>query len=115
MGISFLSVRRAESTSTVLHAHKNYGGILIVWDRVFGTFQEESHTPKYGLTTPVGTYNLVRLQYHEYGNMVRDVRGADRFRDKLGYVFAPPGWQPAERCPEQCREPSRPAPRKQAA
>ncbi|MRH93438.1 C-5 sterol desaturase [Nocardia sp. SYP-A9097] len=75
---------------------KNYGGILIIWDRLFGTYQEELHRPSYGLTKPVGTHNVLKLQYHEYGNIIRDVRGARGWRNKLGYIFAPPGWQPKD-------------------
>ncbi|MFD8102566.1 sterol desaturase family protein [Nocardia fluminea] len=90
------SHHRVHHGSDPEYLDKNYGGILIVWDRIFGSFQQEMHTPRYGLTTPVDTYNLLRLQYHEYGNIIRDVRQAKRFRDKLGYTFAPPGWQPAE-------------------
>ena len=73
---------------------RNYGGILIVWDRLFGTFQPELHRPTYGLTTPVRTHRILRLQTHEYTAMARDVRAAPRLRDKLGYVFGPPGWRP---------------------
>jgi hypothetical protein len=74
---------------------KNYAGIFIVWDRMFGTFQPELQRPTYGLTKPVETYNLIRLQYGEYGRIWRDVRAADRWRDKLGHLFGPPGWEPA--------------------
>ena len=73
---------------------RNYGGILIVWDRLFGSFQPELHRPTYGLTTRVTTHQLVRLQTHEYAAIVRDVRRTPRLRDKLGYVFGPPGWRP---------------------
>lgn len=93
------SHHRVHHGSDPEYLDRNYGGILIIWDRMFGTFQAELHTPTYGLTTPVGTYNVLRLQYHEYANIVRDVRGARRWRDRLGYVFAPPGWQPAAREP----------------
>ena len=73
---------------------RNYAGILIVWDRLFGSFQPELHRPTYGLTTRVGTHHIVRLQTHEYAAMVRDVRRTPRLRDKLGYAFGPPGWAP---------------------
>ena len=73
---------------------RNYGGILIIWDRLFGSFQPELHRPTYGLTTRVGTHRIVRLQTHEYAAIMRDVRRAPRLRDKLGYVFGPPGWRP---------------------
>ena len=74
---------------------RNYAGVLIIWDRMFGTFQPELHRPNYGLTKPVDTFNIVKLQLHEYGAIIRDVRESDRLRDKLGYVFGPPGWQPS--------------------
>lgn len=91
------SHHRVHHGSDPEYLDKNYGGILIVWDRLFGTFQQELHRPTYGLTTPVGTYNVLKLQYREYGNILRDVRSARRWRDKLGYVLAPPGWKPADR------------------
>ena len=73
---------------------KNYGGILIIWDRLFGTFQPELFRPHYGLTKPVDTFNIWKLQTHEYAAIARDVRSASRLRDRLGYVFGPPGWAP---------------------
>ncbi|OMB95803.1 C-5 sterol desaturase [Mycobacterium sp. NS-7484] len=79
-----------------LYLDRNYGGILIIWDRMFGTFQPEVFRPRYGLTKPVDTFNLWTLQTHEYVAIARDVRRARRLRDRLGYVFGPPGWQPAQ-------------------
>ncbi len=73
---------------------KNYAGILIIWDRMFGTFQAELFRPHYGLTKQVGTFNIWKLQTHEYVSIVRDVRSAARFRDRLGFIFGPPGWAP---------------------
>ena len=64
---------------------KNYGGILIVWDRMFGSFQPETFRPHYGLTKQVDTYNIWKLQTHEYVAIARDVRAAGRWRDRLGY------------------------------
>ncbi len=73
---------------------KNYAGILIIWDRMFGTFQAELFRPRYGLTKPVGTFNIWKLQTHEYVAIMRDVRAASGFRDRLGFVLGPPGWVP---------------------
>ncbi|QZA09686.1 sterol desaturase family protein [Mycolicibacter heraklionensis] len=73
---------------------RNYGGILIIWDRMFGTFAPERFRPHYGLTKPVDTFNIVTLQFHEYASIIADVRSATRWRDRLGYLFGPPGWQP---------------------
>ncbi|WP_414944339.1 sterol desaturase family protein [Amycolatopsis sp. cmx-11-32] len=73
----------------------NYGGILIIWDRLFGSFVPEGKRPTYGLTKNIETHNLLKVGFHEYGSILRDVRAAGSWRDKLGYVFGPPGWQPA--------------------
>ncbi len=89
------SHHRVHHGSDPEYLDKNYGGTLIIWDRMFGTYQDELHRPTYGLTKPVNTYNLLTLQYHEYGNILRDVRHATGLRARLGYVFGPPGWQPA--------------------
>jgi sterol desaturase/sphingolipid hydroxylase (fatty acid hydroxylase superfamily) len=74
---------------------KNYGGILIIWDRLFGSFQRELFRPHYGLTKPVDTFNIWKLQTREYAAIGHDVRAARGVRDKLGYIFGPPGWTPA--------------------
>lgn len=75
---------------------KNYAGIFILWDRIFGTYQDELFRPHYGLTKQVDTFNIWKLQTHEYVAIGRDVRAAQRWRDKLGYAFGPPGWTPRE-------------------
>jgi sterol desaturase/sphingolipid hydroxylase (fatty acid hydroxylase superfamily) len=74
---------------------RNYAGILIIWDRLFGTYAEQTHRPTYGLTTNIDSFNPLHLQYHEYAAIVRDVRSSRRWRDRAGYLFAPPGWRPA--------------------
>lgn len=79
-----------------LYLDKNYGGILIVWDRLFGTFQPDVFRPHYGLTKPVDTFNIWKLQTREYAAIGRDVRAARGLRTKFGYLFGPPGWQPTE-------------------
>ena len=73
---------------------KNYGGILIIWDRLFGTFEPEVRRIKYGLTKNIDTFNPIRIGYHEFVDIVRDVRAADGWRNKLGHVFRRPGWTP---------------------
>src|SRR5690625_1040726 len=74
----------------------NYGGILIIWDRLFGTFQPEKQRPTYGLTEKVETYNLLKLQYGDYVKIARNVRAARNWRERLGYIFGPPGWAPQD-------------------
>ncbi len=74
---------------------KNYAGIFIIWDRMFRSFQPELSRPHYGLTKPVNTFNIWKLQTREYVAIARDVRSATRWHDKLAYIFGPPGWEPA--------------------
>lgn len=88
------SHHRVHHGSDPEYLDKNYGGILIVWDRMFGTFQRELHRPRYGLTHPVETYNILTLQYGDYRKMAADVRSASTWREKVGYVLGPPGWKP---------------------
>jgi sterol desaturase/sphingolipid hydroxylase (fatty acid hydroxylase superfamily) len=88
------SHHRVHHGSDPEYLDKNYAGIFIVWDRLFGTFVAEKQRPTYGLTKPVETYNVLRLQYGDYAQIWRNVRAADRLRDRLGYLFGPPGWEP---------------------
>jgi hypothetical protein len=88
------SHHRVHHGSDAEYIDRNYAGILIIWDRMFGTFVEETHRPTYGLTKNVDSFNPVKLQYYLYGNIWRDVKNAKRWRDRLGYVFGPPDWQP---------------------
>ncbi len=89
------SHHRVHHGSDPVYLDRNYGGILILWDRLLGTFRSEAARPVYGLTKPVTTFNPVRLQYFEYAALIRDVRGAHGARERLGYLFGPPGWTPA--------------------
>ncbi|SFS80884.1 sterol desaturase family protein [Saccharopolyspora flava] len=88
------SHHRVHHGSDPEYLDKNYAGILIIWDRMFGTFQPELHRPTYGLTHPVETYNVLTLQYGPFADILRQVRTTPRWRDKLGYLFGPPGWTP---------------------
>ncbi|MGJ7487928.1 sterol desaturase family protein [Variovorax sp. LT2P21] len=74
----------------------NYGGVLIVFDRLFGTFVDERAdvTIRYGLTTPLSTHNPLRIAFHEWLNLGRDLWAARGWRARLLTVFGPPGAQP---------------------
>lgn len=90
------SHHRVHHGSDVAYLDRNHGGILIIWDRLFGTFVPETHRPTYGLTTPLQTYNPIRIAFHEWASIGRDIRLAMRsktpFMSSWGYVFGPPGW-----------------------
>ena len=75
----------------------NYAGILIIWDRMFGSFVPETHRPTYGLTKNIDTYNPFQVAFGEFVAIGRDVRSARGGKAKLGHVFGPPGWSPNRR------------------
>jgi len=87
---------------------KNYGGILIIWDRMFGTYEPEVERVRYGLTTNIETHNPVRVAWHEFAAIWRDVRSATTWRERLGYTFKGPGWTPSSMPAESSA--SRPVP-----
>lgn len=74
---------------------RNFAGILIVWDRWFGSFEPEGERPLYGLTKNIDTHNPLRVAFHEYAAIARDLRSARSARAWLGYLFGHPGWRPA--------------------
>lgn len=80
-----------------VHLDSNYGGMLIVWDRLFGTFTADDGVFDYGVAGDSRESDrMLHLQYGEYARIVGDVRRSARVRDGLGYVFGPPGWTPAD-------------------
>ncbi|MBQ0999632.1 sterol desaturase family protein [Streptomyces sp. RK62] len=91
------SHHRVHHGSNNVYLDRNYGGILIIWDRLFGTFQPEGERVVYGLTKNIDTYNPLRVAFHEYTATWHDIRTATRWRDRAGYAFGPPGWAPQPR------------------
>jgi sterol desaturase/sphingolipid hydroxylase (fatty acid hydroxylase superfamily) len=86
------SHHRVHHGSDLEYLDKNHAGILIIWDRLFGTFQEEGKRPRYGLTKNLETHNPLRIALHEWADMARDIVRAPSLRVALGYLFGPPGW-----------------------
>ncbi|MEL6343980.1 MAG: sterol desaturase family protein [Myxococcota bacterium] len=72
---------------------RNYGGMLIVWDRLFGTFQEEDAEPVYGVTTPLASWDPLWANVRSATLTVRSVWDAPR-ADQLRVWWMPPGWTP---------------------
>ena len=89
------SHHRAHHGSNEIYLDKNYAGILIIWDRMFGTFQGETERVRYGLTKNIATHNPLKVATHEYAAIARDVRQATTLKDALGYTFGGPGWAPS--------------------
>jgi sterol desaturase/sphingolipid hydroxylase (fatty acid hydroxylase superfamily) len=90
------SHHRVHHASDADYIDKNFAGIFIIWDRMFGSFVPETHRPTYGLIHNVESYNPFKLQYYLYADIWRDVKHARNWRERFCYVFAPPGWQPAD-------------------
>src|SRR3954447_4572737 len=73
---------------------KNYGGILIVWDRVFRTWEPEGERVRYGLTKQLETFHPLRVAFHEYLALARDVVATRGWRTKAQVLLRGPGWAP---------------------
>lgn len=92
------SHHRVHHASNAKYLDKNMGMFLIIWDKLFGTFQPEltaeAYQPmKYGLTKPVENENPGRVIFHEWQAIWQDLKRDDiSWREKLGYLFGPPGW-----------------------
>jgi len=89
------SHHRVHHGSNPQYLDRNHGGILIIWDRLFGTFQREDERVRYGLTKDIESFNLGVIAFHEYRSIARDMAAADRWADRFGYLFRGPGWAPA--------------------
>jgi sterol desaturase/sphingolipid hydroxylase (fatty acid hydroxylase superfamily) len=74
----------------------NYAGVLIIWDRMFGSFiaEDKKEPPRYGIVSQLGTFNPFRVALHEWAGIFRDVASAKSPREVWGYIFGPPGWSP---------------------
>jgi alkylglycerol monooxygenase len=92
------SNHRAHHAVNDRYLDKNYGGLLILWDRLFGTFVEEdaADPPKYGTRAPLRSWNPIWANLEVYSALARDAWHARRWRDKVRVWFAPPGWRPAD-------------------
>lgn len=88
------SHHRVHHGRNVRYLDRNYAGIFIVWDKLFGSFEPEAEPLDFGLTKNIHTFNPVKIAFHEWQAMWRDARGADSWRESLAYVFQPPGWSP---------------------
>lgn len=90
------SHHRVHHATNIRYLDRNHGGILIIWDRLLGTFAEERETekPVYGITKNIHTYNLVKIAFHEYNDLLSDIKNAPTFADKVKHIFMPPGWSP---------------------
>ena len=92
------SNHRAHHAVNDRYLDKNYGGILILWDRLFGTFEEERDDDPcvYGTRSPLRSFNPLWANLEVYAALAHDSWHARRWVDKLKVWFMPPGWRPAD-------------------
>jgi len=93
------SHHRVHHGSNRQYLDRNHGSILIIWDRLFGTFERERDPVVYGLTTNIDTFDPTRVIAHEHAEMLRDVARSRTWRDRLSHVVRGPGWSYARRAP----------------
>ena len=86
------SHHRVHHSSEVKYLDRNHAGILIIWDRLFGTFVQEQEHPTYGLTRNIETYNPIKIAFHEWRDIIQDLGKAKTLRQFVGYLLGPPGW-----------------------
>jgi sterol desaturase/sphingolipid hydroxylase (fatty acid hydroxylase superfamily) len=84
------SHHRVHHGSNDRYLDKNYGSTLIIWDRIFGTFQPEDEKPNYGLTKQVKSYNPVYLCFHEWLDLVKDIRNSKSLKEAYTLTFCSP-------------------------
>ena len=90
------SNHRVHHAQNDLYIDKNYGGVFIIWDRLFGTFQEEmsSEPCVYGIRSSIKTFNPIKANLHIYTKIAKEIKNADSWKDKFYSPFAKTGWKP---------------------
>jgi len=107
------SIHRVHHARNDRYIDRNYAGVLVIWDRLFGSYvEEDAHdAPVYGIVEPLHTCNRLKATFHEWASMGADFLQVRGWRDKLSALFAPPAWaaayhasrdsQTAERHPDE--------------
>ncbi len=88
------SVHRVHHGSNAQYIDKNYGGILIIWDRLFGTYEAENEKVVFGITEPPHSINPIKVNFFEFGRILKDAWQAKSLGHAFGFIFKGPGWKP---------------------
>lgn len=90
------SHHRVHHASNIAYLDQNHAGVLIIWDRLLGTYahEDENEKPKYGITKDITSIknNPLKITVHEYKDLWEDLRSTKSWKDKLKYLFLSPGW-----------------------
>ena len=91
------SIHRCHHARNPRYIDSNYAGVLVVWDRLFGSYvqEDEQDAPQYGIVEPLCSYNPLTATFHEWRSLLADALRAPRFADKLRAIFGPPEWASA--------------------
>ena len=84
------SHHRVHHGSNKQYIDKNYGNLLIIWDRLFGTFEPEEEVVTFGLVNNVNTYNPIKITFMGWSSMFKDIRNSQSFKEALYLFFGPP-------------------------
>ncbi len=92
------SHHRVHHAINPVYLDKNHSQIFIIWDKLFGTFQEElpDVPPVYGITRPARTWNPIKINFQHLWLLIQDAYRTDSWRDKFRIWFMPTGWRPAD-------------------
>jgi sterol desaturase/sphingolipid hydroxylase (fatty acid hydroxylase superfamily) len=88
------SVHRVHHGSNKKYLDKNYGGVLIIWDRVFGTYQKEEEKVIYGLTKDINTNNPLLINFIEFKSIIKDLKKCKSWKDRFKIIFGNLSWKP---------------------
>jgi sterol desaturase/sphingolipid hydroxylase (fatty acid hydroxylase superfamily) len=89
------SHHRVHHATNPKYLDANYAGVLIIWDRMFGTFvAEDDERPRYGIVANLSSFNPLRIAFHEWSGIVRDLMRARSPKEAWLYLMGPPGWSP---------------------
>jgi len=105
------SHHRVHHGSNRQYLDRNHGSMLIVWDRLFGTFEEEREPVVYGLTKNIETFNPIRVATHEHADLLHDVAQSTTWPERLSFVLRGPGWAYRRHAERDQRADGGPAPR----
>jgi hypothetical protein len=90
------SHHRVHHAANARYLDRNYAGVLMVWDRIFGTYvpEDPAEPPHYGIVKNITTFNPIRIAFHEWLAIVHDLLTARSAREVILLLFGPPGWRP---------------------
>ena len=90
------SHHRVHHGSNPQYCDKNYAGIFIIWDKLFGTFEPEEEKVVYGITKPINSVNPLIVFFHGFPRLWAELKKSRSVSDVFGYLFKPPGWEPGK-------------------